>query len=159
MLFFVIFYYCLLFSVIFCKFLLFSCCSTLCSVMFCYCLLFFSGESPLGKLFFVIFKLEIAISWLILTVNSLTYTQCFVCKYRARAGGPRISWFQNSWFLLFRDLVSGTNFVNSLLFRDFGDIFFLNLIFDFFLPFSLPIFSYLFCMHMYLKLFIFTIST
>ena len=56
--------------------------------MFCYCLLFFSGESPLGKLFFVIFKLEIAISWLILTVNSLTYTQCFVCKYRAR-GSPR----------------------------------------------------------------------
>ena len=36
--------------------------------------------------------------------------------------GPLISWFQNSWSPLFRDLVSGTNFVNSPPFHDFQKI-------------------------------------
>ena len=34
-------------------------------------------------------------------------------------GGPRISWFHNSWSPLFRDYVLGTNFVKSPPFRDF----------------------------------------
>ena len=34
-------------------------------------------------------------------------------------GGPRISWFHNSWSSRFRDLLSDTNFVNSSQFRDF----------------------------------------
>ena len=38
----------------------------------------------------------------------------FVCT-----GGPRISWFQNSWSPPFRDSVSGINFVKSPPFRDF----------------------------------------
>ena len=34
-------------------------------------------------------------------------------------GDPRISWFHNSWSLLFRDIVSGLNFLNSPPFHDF----------------------------------------
>ena len=38
---------------------------------------------------------------------------------KSNTGGPRISWFQNSWSPLFRDLVSGTISWKSPLFRDF----------------------------------------
>ena len=42
-----------------------------------------------------------------------------ICIFIVNTGGPRISWFQNSWSPLFRDSVSGLNFVNSLPFWDF----------------------------------------
>ena len=38
---------------------------------------------------------------------------------KSRTGGPRISWFHNSWSPLFRDSLLGLNFVNSSQFRDF----------------------------------------
>ena len=40
------------------------------------------------------------------------------CSYTS-TGGPRISWFHNSWSSQIRDSVSGMNFVNSLQFSDF----------------------------------------
>ena len=91
-----------------------------------------SMTAPLGKLKIILgfnyIRLSSTlnyVSWklkdaqFIIIASIITICNFFVSLKFWSTGDPRISWFQNSWSLLFRDSVSGTNFVNSSPFHDF----------------------------------------
>ena len=69
----------------------------------------------------IIGHLEVTFLWcLVQHWNKYYYARSIlICIFIVNTGGPRISWFQNSWSPLFRDSVSGLNFVNSLPFWGF----------------------------------------